>query len=171
MPSHKSRDGGDSPSDGVRGHPRRRKQSSPMRAIRPREQTARRVPMGERTFVLRFKRSELKLAQDGGDSSDKQSAENGKGKRARRGGQPLDISGMPMLERLSAEEQELASTVRVTPEQYLKIKDTIISEAKKVFLLKKSHATRLFRIDSNKTARLYEYFVKMGWIKNGSAPS
>ncbi len=64
-------------------------------------------------------------------------------------GLPLDISGYPGYELLSDKERDLASQLRIYPQQYLVIKDTLMRESLKHGHLKKAIARNLIKIGNN----------------------
>mmetsp|Transcript_1887 Transcript_1887/g.3299 ORF Transcript_1887/g.3299 Transcript_1887/m.3299 type:complete len:602 (+) Transcript_1887:46-1851(+) len=80
---------------------------------------------------------------------------------------PLDISHCPKVDLLSAKERELCSYVRVLPDQYLMIKDTLILESMKRGFLKKGTARQIIKIDVNKTSKIFDHLVNAGWIQSG----
>jgi transcriptional adapter 2-alpha len=82
----------------------------------------------------------------------------------RRSALPLDIVGMPGYERLTAEERELCSEVRVFPEMFLEIRQIMVSECQKNNGLRLADARPVVKIDVNKTRKLYDYFVETGDI-------
>jgi transcriptional adapter 2-alpha len=66
---------------------------------------------------------------------------------------------------LSAEEQDLCSTLRILPKPYLVIKETILNEYTRRGSLRRRQARELIKIDVNKTSRIYDFFLSMGWIR------
>ncbi|KAF9921913.1 hypothetical protein FBU30_008019 [Linnemannia zychae] len=85
-------------------------------------------------------------------------------------GYPLNISGKPGIELLHPYEAHIASTLRLSPAQYLACKRTLILASRQYLAVpngkqfKKSDAQKLCRIDVNKTSRLWEIFAKVGWL-------
>ncbi|XP_046854461.1 transcriptional adapter 2-alpha-like [Xenia sp. Carnegie-2017] len=77
----------------------------------------------------------------------------------------LDISGTPGVERLTEEERELCSKLRLLPEPYLHYKHTLMKESVSLGSLKLAQARTLIKIDVNKTRKLYDFFVRKNWIK------
>ncbi|KAJ2801931.1 hypothetical protein H4R20_003478 [Coemansia guatemalensis] len=80
---------------------------------------------------------------------------------------PIDISGKPMADKLAAAERHCCSVLRILPEQYLTIKQTLLKEGQSRLppgSFKKRDAQRLCRIDVNKTSKIYEWYVSMGWL-------
>ena len=86
-------------------------------------------------------------------------------KPMRKPGAPLDLTGADGVELLSKTEAELCSTLRVLPKVYLMIKNTILDEYNKRGSLKRGEARQLVRIDVNKTGKIYDFFVQVGWVK------
>ncbi|KAJ1791308.1 hypothetical protein LPJ62_001466 [Coemansia sp. RSA 2167] len=79
---------------------------------------------------------------------------------------PIDISNAPMQERLARAERHCCSVLRLLPEQFLSIKLMLLKEglSRSPGTFKKRDAQRLCRIDVNKTSKIYEWFVSMGWL-------
>ncbi|KAG9299359.1 hypothetical protein G9A89_014007 [Geosiphon pyriformis] len=80
----------------------------------------------------------------------------------------MQISNLPHYDYLHSTETVLASTLRLTPAQYLTSKSSIICAArryeKRMMPFRKSDAQRLLRIDVNKSSKLWEFFRGIGWI-------
>jgi len=72
-------------------------------------------------------------------------------------GSALDISNAPSCDLLSEKEKVLCSTLRLYPQQYIVIKDTLIRESLKVGHLKKGIARQLIKIDVNKTSKIFDF--------------
>ncbi|KAF9111022.1 hypothetical protein BGX27_005506 [Mortierella sp. AM989] len=85
-------------------------------------------------------------------------------------GQPLTVVGKPGYELLHPHEARIASTLRLSPAQYLSCKQTLILASRSYYAnpdgkqFRKSDAQKLCRIDVNKTSRLWEVFAKIGWL-------
>lgn len=77
---------------------------------------------------------------------------------------PLAIKGLPGYEKLSADERELCSVVRVVPANYLDFKQLLITESKKHGVLRLAQARILLKIDVNKTRKIYDFLVEKGYI-------
>ncbi|CAG8830836.1 4389_t:CDS:2, partial [Gigaspora margarita] len=79
-------------------------------------------------------------------------------------GQPLTISHLPHYNSLHSKEAHVASTLRLTPVQYLTSKNTLVSSARrytqKSLPFRKSDAQKLLRIDVNKASKLWEFFMQ-----------
>ncbi|CAO3681658.1 unnamed protein product [Umbelopsis vinacea] len=86
-------------------------------------------------------------------------------------GSPLQIAHMPYFHKLHPGEANIASTLRLTPEQYIKCKRTLIQAASKYesqgIPFRKSDAQKLCRVDVNKTSTLWSIFGKLGWMGDG----
>ncbi|KAI7864757.1 Homeodomain-like protein [Spinellus fusiger] len=83
-------------------------------------------------------------------------------------GSPSNISDLPFYEKLHPGEVHIASTLRLTPEQYLRCKRVLILGAqeasKKNSSFRKSDAQRVCRIDVNKASTLWSVFGRLGWL-------
>ncbi|KAJ1999785.1 hypothetical protein H4R26_004920 [Coemansia thaxteri] len=79
---------------------------------------------------------------------------------------PIDVSEKPMADKLAPAESHCCSVLRILPEQYLAIKLTLLREGRSRLpgSFKKRDAQRLCRIDVNKTSKIYEWFVAIGWL-------
>ena len=82
-----------------------------------------------------------------------------------RKGSPLDIpTSSPYYDDLTPEEVRVCSAMRILPEQYLHIKETILTQVETRGPFKKRDAKAWFRIDVNKTAIIFDWFRALGWI-------
>ena len=80
--------------------------------------------------------------------------------------QAIDINNEEGVHLLSEAERKLCENLRIYPKSYLVIKETILKEwAKSGGTLRRRQARDLIRIDVNKTARIYDFFIEMGWIR------
>lgn len=78
---------------------------------------------------------------------------------------PLSQDNAPDLHLLTPDEVELCKVVRLQPKPYLMIKEQILKEAlKSNGTLKKKQAKEICRLDSQKGARLFDFFINAGWI-------
>lgn len=77
---------------------------------------------------------------------------------------PLDILGLPAYDKLTEDERELCSTVRLVPSAYLGYKTILLAENSKAGYLRLADARRLIKIDVNKTRQLYDFLLKSGFI-------
>lgn len=83
------------------------------------------------------------------------------------GVQPLHLSqeNAPDLHLLTPEEAKLCEVVRLQPKPYLMIKEQILKEALKTNgSLKKKQAKEICRLDSQKGARIFDFFINAGWV-------
>jgi len=66
---------------------------------------------------------------------------------------------------LTIEEVKLCEVVRLAPKPYLMIKEKILKEALKGNgTIKKKQAKEICRLDSQKGARIFDFFVNAGWV-------
>ncbi|CAG8458162.1 8626_t:CDS:2 [Funneliformis mosseae] len=78
----------------------------------------------------------------------------------------LDLNDVEGVHLLSEAERKLCENLRILPRSYLVIKETILKEwARSGGTLRRRQARDLIRIDVNKTARIYDFFIEMGWIR------
>ncbi|CAG8578619.1 11984_t:CDS:2, partial [Racocetra fulgida] len=76
--------------------------------------------------------------------------------------QALDLNDEEGVHLLSEAERRLCETLRILPKSYLVIKETILKEwARSGGTLRRRQARGLIRIDVNKTARIYDFFIEM----------
>jgi hypothetical protein len=61
----------------------------------------------------------------------------------------LDVTGKPSVDLLSDKERDLCSALRLYPEQYLVIKETMIREFLKSNMLNKAHITKIVKIGTH----------------------
>lgn len=77
---------------------------------------------------------------------------------------PMDISKAADYELLSAEEKNLCAALAILPKPYLAIKNQLLREAiKNNGILKKKDVWALLKIDQNKSLKIYDFLVQMGW--------
>lgn len=74
---------------------------------------------------------------------------------------PLDAEGYDLLIR---DEAYLCSILRIWPIHYLKIKETLLMHKENHGYFKKRDAQKLVRIDVNKTNKIYDWYIALGWI-------
>ncbi|KAI8988773.1 hypothetical protein BDB01DRAFT_783104 [Pilobolus umbonatus] len=83
-------------------------------------------------------------------------------------GTPLDVYNQPYYHQLHHVEATMASTLRLSPIQYLRCKRTLILAARTLKLQQipftKSVAQKLCRVDVNKTSALWTAFGQLGWL-------
>ncbi|CAK7266398.1 Transcriptional adapter ada2 [Sporothrix epigloea] len=78
---------------------------------------------------------------------------------------PLTQDNAPDLQLLTPEEIELCEIVRLQPKPYLMIKEQILKEALRGNgTLRKKQAKEICRLDSQKGARIFDFFVSAGWV-------
>ncbi|KAK3192113.1 Transcriptional adapter ada2 [Lecanicillium sp. MT-2017a] len=83
------------------------------------------------------------------------------------GVQPLNLTqdNAPDLHLLTPEETKLCETIRLQPKPYLMIKEQILKEALKTNgTLKKKQAKEICRLDTQKGARIFDFFINAGWV-------
>ena len=79
-------------------------------------------------------------------------------------GSPLDVpKDAEGYEDLTREEIQTCRILRILPAQYMHIKQVMLQQILKSHF-KKRDAQAWFRIDVNKTNRLYDWFCSLGWI-------
>jgi transcriptional adapter 2-alpha len=118
---------------------------------------ARESAMGPTSRAARWLSREQEMARSGGPK--------------KRGSAPLDISGLPGVELLAKAERQLCTDIRLYPQQYLIIKETLIKEAvKNGGMLRKAQARALIKIDVNKTGRIVDFMQDQGWLNRGVPP-
>ncbi len=77
----------------------------------------------------------------------------------------LTQDNAPDLHLLTADEAKLCEVIRLQPKPYLMIKEQILKEALKTNgSLKKKQAKDICRLDSQKGARIFDFFVNAGWV-------
>ncbi|RKO92336.1 hypothetical protein BDK51DRAFT_20270 [Blyttiomyces helicus] len=89
---------------------------------------------------------------------------------ARKPPNQLDITTADGVDLLSSGEQTLCSNLRLYPRAYLVIKETLLKEYAAKGLLRRRQARELIKIDVNKTSKIYDYFVEMGWVSAVARP-
>ena len=88
---------------------------------------------------------------------------------------PQPISGLQPLQLnqdtaadlhlLTPEEAKLCEGIRLQPKPYLMIKEQLLREALKTNgSLKKKQAKEICRLDSQKGARIFDFFISAGWL-------
>ena len=69
------------------------------------------------------------------------------------------------LHLLTPEEAKLCEVVRLAPKPYLMIKEQLLKEAlKSNGTMKKKQAKEICRLDAQKGARIFDFFVNAGWV-------
>ncbi|KAJ2694491.1 hypothetical protein H4218_005589 [Coemansia sp. IMI 209128] len=79
---------------------------------------------------------------------------------------PMDVSTYPQVELLAPAERECCSILRLLPNQYLAIKQSLVRAGRTLpkGTFKKRDAQKLCRVDVNKTSKVFEWFCKLEWI-------
>jgi len=75
-----------------------------------------------------------------------------------------DVSKMPGHELLSTQERHLCSTLQLLPQHYFMIKERLIRECFTRGFVKENQSKQLIKIDVNKTAKVFDFFVSVGWL-------
>nr|XP_039272665.1 transcriptional adapter 2-alpha-like [Styela clava] len=81
---------------------------------------------------------------------------------------PIDISDLPGVQKLSTIEKEFCESCRIVPEAFLRYKCLLVSEFERSGTLKLSQARTIVKIDVNKTRRLFDFLVKQGYVNTDS---
>ncbi|CAN8074590.1 unnamed protein product [Agarophyton chilense] len=79
----------------------------------------------------------------------------------------VDLEKMAGAELLSRTELSLCGTLKVTPHQYLIIKEVMIRENARTGCLRKKDAKAIIDLDAIKVCKIYDYFVACGWVRSG----
>lgn len=77
---------------------------------------------------------------------------------------PLDIVDLPGYNQLSDSEKILCSNLRLLPENYMEIKEQLITQNGKMGFLRLLDARKIVKIDVNKTRKIYDYLLYEGFI-------
>lgn len=83
----------------------------------------------------------------------------------------MDPEMVPGAELLSRVELGLCQTLKVTPHQYMIVKEIMIRESSRLGGLKKKDAKAIVRLDKMKVSKIYEYLLACGWIKSTDGSS
>lgn len=78
----------------------------------------------------------------------------------------VDCEFMPGAELLSRTEITLCNALKITPHQYMIIKDVMVRESARTGCLRKKDAKAIVRLDSVKVFKIYDYLLACGWIKS-----
>lgn len=65
---------------------------------------------------------------------------------------------------LTSDELQTCSILRLAPIQYYKVKETLLMHRDTKGFFRKREAQKLCRIDVNKTGKIYDWFVSLGWL-------
>ena len=77
---------------------------------------------------------------------------------------PLDIVGMCGYDKLTEKERQIASEIRLVPEDFLKFKTVFTDECRRSNGLKLAQARTLLKIDVNKIRKIYDHLMSVGLI-------
>ncbi|XP_068219815.1 transcriptional adapter 2-alpha [Palaemon carinicauda] len=83
---------------------------------------------------------------------------------SRRVSVPLNIMGMPGYDSLTDREKEIASEIRLLPEDFIRFKGIFIDECRRNNGLRLAQARTLLKIDVNKIRKIYDYLMCVGLI-------
>ncbi|KAI8872336.1 hypothetical protein GQ42DRAFT_177236 [Ramicandelaber brevisporus] len=85
-------------------------------------------------------------------------------------GKRLTVDKLPHVEKLGRADRHAASILRIPPKEFLAAKYQLIDFARKAVAdgveITKKLTQGAVGIDGNKTSRLHDYFMKLGWIPN-----
>jgi transcriptional adapter 2-alpha len=84
--------------------------------------------------------------------------------RAQRG-LPLDLTILPGVEQLSTKELEVCAMQRILPAHYLGLKDLSLRDIQRNGAITKQEAKTQFRLDPQRSLKLFEFWASMGWIQ------
>jgi SWIRM domain len=73
-------------------------------------------------------------------------------------------SGLPGFDKLTEDEKNLCSIVRLPPLGYSEYKAILMAENAKAGYVRLADARRLIKIDVNKTRQIYDFLIKAGFI-------
>lgn len=73
-------------------------------------------------------------------------------------------AGLNNYEKLTIDEQELCSTIRIVPSSFLTFKSLLATENNRMGYLRLADARKLLKIDVNKTRVLYDFLLERGYI-------
>lgn len=80
----------------------------------------------------------------------------------------FDIDPYPDLQILTKDEREVCSILRLKPKTYIAMKENVMREAlKHGGILKKKNCREICHIDSQKAAKLFDFWSHSGWIAQG----
>jgi transcriptional adapter 2-alpha len=74
---------------------------------------------------------------------------------------PVGLEGFDLL---SSVEKQLCTELRLLPQHYMLIKERLIKECFTRGFLQPGQAKQLIRIDVNKTSKIFDFFVSVGWV-------
>ena len=74
------------------------------------------------------------------------------------------VNNMAGADKLTEEEKKLVQDLELTPLQFLEIIERVAKESFVRGILKPGQARQLFKIDINKSERILDFFVSLGWL-------
>lgn len=77
----------------------------------------------------------------------------------------IEYERMPGAELMSAAEISLCTSLKLTPHQYLIVKEVLVRESARVGHLKKKDAKLIVRLDPTKVSKIFDYLSLCGWIR------
>lgn len=96
-----------------------------------------------------------------GSSAGGSSGAAGKGKKV---AVPLDLTGLPGVDKLVAREHEMCSAMRMLPVHFLSIKESLLRRCLKEGHLRRQAVRTMFKVDPNKVVRIYEWLLSCGLV-------
>lgn len=81
----------------------------------------------------------------------------------------VDLDMMPGAELLSKTEISLCTVLKITPHQYMIVKEVMVRESARNGCLRKKDAKAIIRLDSTKVFKIYDYLHACGWIRSGTS--
>lgn len=66
---------------------------------------------------------------------------------------------------LSEEEVKLCSQLHMIPQQYMIIKNLLVTESARAGFLDKTTATHILQVDVHKVGSIYDFFIQHDWVK------
>lgn len=82
-----------------------------------------------------------------------------------------DLELMPGAELLGKAEIAMCGSLKITPHQYMIVKDVLVRENARLGHLRKKDAKSIIRLDSSKVLKIYDYLQACGWIRTGASTS
>ncbi|CEM30964.1 unnamed protein product [Vitrella brassicaformis CCMP3155] len=77
---------------------------------------------------------------------------------------PSELERLPCANLLTQKEREFCESISMPAQHYLVIKKVLIDEAKKSGPISRDEASKIIRLNVNKTARLYDFLMECNWI-------
>ena len=78
---------------------------------------------------------------------------------------PIDLTGLPGIEKLTPTEKEFCAQARFVPEAYLSYKMSLVNEYRRNGTIKLGVARNVVKIDVNKTRKLFDFLIEQGHIE------